>query len=81
MADKLDMIYDTLVRHHEEASDRMTRIEDDLREHKEGVIQNRTRIEKLEEPGKALSMIKKWALWLASISAGAAGLSKIMGWL
>lgn len=81
MSDKIDMIYDTLIDFRDNSRERMSRIEEDLREHKEGVIQNRTRIEKLEEPGKALNQIKKWAMWLTAVSAGFAALTYFMEWL
>jgi len=79
--DKVDMIYDTLVDFRDTSRERMSRIETDLNEHKEGVIQNRTRIEVLEEPGKALRQIKVWAAWLAAVAGGFAALNYFMGWL
>jgi hypothetical protein len=79
--DKVDMIYDTLVDFRDTSRDRMSRIEDDLRDHKEGVIQNRSRIEKLEEPVKALGQIKRWSLWVAALAAGLTGLAKVLEWI
>ena len=76
--DKIDMIYDTLVDFRSESRDRMGRIEEDLRDHIEGVKQNRARIEKLEEPGKALSMIKRWAVWVTAVGAAFAMITKYL---
>ena len=61
-----------------EARERMTRIEEDLKEHKEGVQQNRARIEVLEEPRKALAQIKRWAMWLITVSAAAGILYEVI---
>ena len=55
--------------HSTETHSRMTNIEKDLREHKEGVIQNRGRIERLEEPRKLLKLLKDWAGWIIAIAA------------
>lgn len=49
----------------------------DLTEHKEGVIQNRSRIEKLEEPAVALRIIKKYLLGMGAIAAAIAGILKL----
>jgi len=81
MSDKIDLIYTAVVQNHKEASGRMTRIESDLKEHKDGVIQNRTRIEKLEEPSKALKQIKKWAGWIFTVSAATLAIYKLVEWL
>lgn len=78
---KVDRIYETIIDHHEETSSRLALIEYDLREHKEGVIQNRARIERLEEPAKALTKIKEWAIWLAAVSGGIAAFAKLMEWI
>lgn len=78
---KIDMIYDTLTNFRTETQERMGRIEEDLKIHKEGVIQNRTRIEKLEKPWNALREIKKWAKWIITISGAAIIIAKIMEWL
>lgn len=78
MSDKLDVIYDVIRDNHKESSERMTRIEIDLREHKEGVIQNRARIEKLEEPMNALLFLKKAAIWISCICAAGGAIYKAL---
>ena len=40
----------------------------DLTEHKEGVIQNRARIVRLEEPGNAFKLLKKYLLGASAIA-------------
>lgn len=75
---KIDMVYDVLVDFRNESRERMTRIEIDLEKHIEGVEQNRARIEKLEEPQKALSQIKKWAGWLVTVGAAAGLIAKYL---
>lgn len=79
--DKIDMVYDILVDFRDESRDRMSRIEADLRDHIEGVKQNRARIEKLEEPGKALNLIKRWAMWLTAVLGAGTALANYMEWL
>ena len=37
------------------------------------------RINKLEEPGKALSLVKKWILGAGALSAALAAIAKFMG--
>lgn len=53
----------------------------DLTEHKEGVIQNRKRIEKLEQPAIALGLIKKTILGLGAVSASLLGILKFLNYL
>ena len=50
----------------------------DLTEHKEGVIQNRKRIEKLEEPAKAFKILKKYLL---GFGAGAGSILAVLKFL
>lgn len=90
--DMIRMVSETLNAFRQETNDRMGRIEVDLREHKEGVIQNRTRIEhlerhemsnesrinKLEDPGKALRLIKQWAGWVLAVGAALALLGEYL---
>lgn len=76
--EKIDLIYDTMTTYHTESRERMTRIETDLREHKEGVAQNRNRIQKLEEPGRALNRIKDWAKWIVIVALAAAVLKEYL---
>ncbi len=63
--DKLDDRLDAIDKH-------LAVYNSELHRHIEGVEQNRSRIEKLEEPGKALGLIKKWAIWVTAIGAAAA---------
>lgn len=51
----------------------------ELHRHIEGVEQNRARIEKLEEPAKALKLVKSWALWVTSVGAAVAVVMKWLG--
>ena len=67
-------------------SGRLELIEVDLREHKEGVINNRElirisnkRLEIVEEPYKALNIIKKAAIWITAIASAVLVLAKIKG--
>ena len=62
--DKLDDRLDAIDKH-------LAVYNSELHRHIEGVEQNRTRIEKLEEPAKALSLIKKWAVWVTAIGVAA----------
>lgn len=63
--DKLDDRLDAIEKH-------LAVYNSELHRHIEGVEQNRARIEKLEEPGKALSLIRMWAIWITAIGAAAA---------
>ncbi len=65
--DRMDERLDTIDKH-------LAVYNAELHLHIEGVQQNRTRIEKLEEPGKALGLIKKWAMWVTAIGAATAGI-------
>jgi hypothetical protein len=53
----------------------------DLTEHKEGVVQNRERIEKLEEPGKAFKLLKKYLLGAGAIAGSIYAVLRILGYL
>ena len=53
----------------------------DLKEHKEGVIQNRTRIEKLEEPGKAFKLLKKYLIGLGATAGSIIAILKFLDYL
>lgn len=63
--DKLDDRLDDIDKH-------LAVYNSELHRHIEGVEQNRARIEKLEQPGQALSLIKKWAMWVTAIGAATA---------
>ncbi len=92
-SEKIDLIYEILKDYIKDSNDRMGRIESDLKFHIEGVVQNRTRIEalekqenelenkveKLEEPRKALALIKQWAGWVTAVGAAAAFIAKYLG--
>ena len=53
----------------------------DLTDHKEGVIQNRARIEKLEEPTLAFGIIKKYVIGLGTIAGAVYGILKLLDYL
>ena len=53
----------------------------DLTEHKEGVVQNRTRIEKLEEPGKAFKLLKKYLLGFGAVAGSVIAILKFLDYL
>ena len=51
----------------------------DLTEHKEGVVQNRSRIEKLEEPGKAFKLLKKYLLGMGAVAGSILAILRFLG--
>ena len=53
----------------------------DLAEHKEGVIQNRKRIEKLEEPAIAFKLLKKYLLGFGAVAGSAIAILKFLDYL
>lgn len=53
----------------------------DLTEHKEGVIQNRKRIEKLEEPGKAFKLLKKYLIGFGAVAGSILAVLKFLDYL
>ena len=53
----------------------------DLTEHKEGVIQNRKRIEVLEEPGKVFGVVKKYLLGAGAIAGSVYGIYRLVNLL
>ena len=53
----------------------------DLTEHKEGVVQNRTRIENLEEPGKAFKLLKKYLLGFGAVAGSVIAILKFLDYL
>lgn len=59
---------------------RRTEILEDLHVSNEGKIGvNSTRIEKLEEPAKVMSVLKKWLIGAGAIAAAIVGISKFFG--
>ena len=53
----------------------------DLTEHKEGVVQNRKRIEKLEEPGNAIKLLKKYLLGVGAVAGAVIAILKFLDYL
>lgn len=58
--------------HSLETHNKMTNIEDDIKEIKDDSKKDRERIEKLEAPGKALGMVRKWAGWILTVGGAIA---------
>lgn len=59
---------------------RRTEVLEDLHMSNEGKIgAHETRIVKLEEPGKALSLVKKWILGTGAVAAALGAIAKFMG--
>ena len=59
---------------------RRTEVLENLHMSNEGKIgANTGRIEKLEEPGKALSLVKKWFLGAGAVAGAAVAIAKFMG--
>ena len=54
---------------------------EDLTEHKEGVIQNRVRIEKLEEPRIVFKVLKKYTLGVGGIAGAVLVTLKLLNYL
>ena len=59
----------------------VSRNTNDLETHIEGVMQNRSRIEKLEEPGKAFKILKKYLMGIAAITGSILAIMKFKDYL
>lgn len=59
----------------------VSRNTDDLEVHIEGVMQNRGRIERLEEPSKAFKILKKYILGLGAIAGSVLAIMKFLNYL
>ena len=97
MSQKIDLVYDMVTRIDERMQEkavadaerhglehaRLEMIEADLREHKEGVIQNRSRIESLEDSKEFKDKLVKKSRYLIGYLSGAIGLGlmiyKVLG--
>ena len=51
----------------------------DLTEHKEGVMQNRKRIEKLEEPAIAFKLLRKYLLGAGAVAGSVLAILRFLG--
>lgn len=78
MADKTDLIYDALIDFRDETRTEFHEIKSNAKEHTEEMHEHKKevtskfekqeeRIDKLEEPRKALGLIRTWALWIIAI--------------
>lgn len=83
--EKTDLIYNELVNFRQECRAEFTEIKSNARAHAQEMHEHKQdvegRLDKLEEPRKALNQLKKWALWAASMAAGVAAVGKFMEWL
>ena len=77
---------ETSIKHHADTNARLDIYNEQLKTHIEGVKtlkemhkSNVERIEVLEEPAKALSTIKKWAVWTAGIAGAIVAVAKVIG--
>lgn len=67
-------------------SSRLDSIDENLAEHmrRTDVLEklhedNQQRIEDLEQPGKTLATIKKWALWTSGVAGAIVAVAKVLG--
>ena len=85
MSDKLDLVIDRIDDLKEATNDRLDSIDENLREHMRRTavledlhIDNQIRINKLEEPKKALLMLKSMVLYISSIAGAILVIMKLM---
>lgn len=78
MADKTDLIYDALMDFREESREEFKEIKANAKAHTQEMHEHKKemstkmekmdeRVDKLEEPRKALGLIRTWALWIIAI--------------
>jgi len=85
MKDKIDLVIKLIEEQKGSTDKRLDSIDDNLREHmrRTDVLEdlhrdNQIRIQTLEEPRKALALIKKSALWISAISGAILIISKLI---
>lgn len=83
--DLLQLINDKIDKNHETTDHRLNSIDKNLAEHmrRTDVLEqlhrdNQSRIQKLEEPSKAISMIIKWVLTAGSLAGAIYAISKVI---
>lgn len=83
--DLLQLINDKIDKNHEDTDRRLDSIDSNLAEHmrRTDVLEqlhrdNQDRIQKLEEPKKAISMLIKWVLTAGSVSGAIYAISKVL---
>ena len=86
--DKLELIIDKIDYNQKHVEHRLDRIDANLSEHMRRTdvleklhIDNQDRILKLEEPKKALKLLKSWVIGIGSVAGAAYAVARVMNWL